>query len=80
VAAALSLVPASQAITEPPAASTGGTCFGDSGSPKFVGDSMVIGGVTSFGLNGTCGGAGGVFRMDRANGQTFINSFIAGHP
>lgn len=47
--------------------STGGTCFGDSGGPNFVGDSNVIGGVTSFGLNGSCGGTGGVFRLDRAN-------------
>ena len=61
-------------------ASTGGTCFGDSGGPNFVGTSMVVGGVTSFGLNGTSGGTGGVFRMDRANVQNFINSFIAAHP
>jgi secreted trypsin-like serine protease len=60
-------------------ASTGGTCFGDSGGPNFVGDSMVIGGVTSFGLNGNCGGTGGVFRMDRANVLSFISSFIAAH-
>src|SRR5256712_3865305 len=43
-------------------ASTGGTCFGDSGGPNYLGTSNVIAGVTSFGLNGTCGGAGGVFR------------------
>ena len=41
---------------------TGGTCFGDSGGPNFLGNSNVIAGVTSFGLNGTCGGTGGVFR------------------
>lgn len=45
---------------------TGGTCFGDSGGPNFVGSSNVIGGVTSFGLNGTCGGTGGVYRLDRS--------------
>jgi hypothetical protein len=61
-------------------AKTGGTCFGHSGGPNFVGTSMVVGGVTSFGLNGTCGGTGGVFRTDRANVLTFINSFIAAHP
>jgi hypothetical protein len=44
---------------------TGGTCFGDSGGPNFVRTSNVIGGVTSFGLNGTCGGTGGVYRVDR---------------
>lgn len=45
---------------------TGGTCFGDSGGPNFVGRSNVIGGVTSFGLNVTCAGTGGVFRVDRS--------------
>jgi len=29
---------------------TGGTCFGDSGGPNFVGNSSVVGGVTSYGL------------------------------
>jgi hypothetical protein len=47
-------------------ANTGGTCFGDSGGPNFVGSSNVIAGVTSFGLNGTCGGTGGVYRLDRS--------------
>lgn len=61
-------------------ASTGGTCFGDSGGPNFVGDSLVVGGVTSFGLNGNCAGTGGVFRMDRANVLAFIASFIAANP
>ena len=40
---------------------TGGTCFGDSGGPNFLGTGLVIAGVTSFGLNGSCGGTGGVF-------------------
>lgn len=46
--------------------STGGTCFGDSGGPNFVGTSRVVAGVTSFGLNGNCAGTGGVFRVDRS--------------
>jgi hypothetical protein len=46
---------------------TGGTCFGDSGGPNFIGNSNVIGGVTSFGLNGNCAGTGGVYRVDRAD-------------
>lgn len=45
-------------------AHTGGTCFGDSGGPNFIGSSNVIGGVTSFGLNGNCAGTGGVYRLD----------------
>ena len=61
-------------------AATGGTCFGDSGGPNFLGDSMTVAGVTSFGLNGTCGGTGGVFRIDRLNVLNFINAFIAANP
>lgn len=39
-------------------AHTGGTCFGDTN---------VIAGVTSYGLNGNCAGTGGVYRVDRAD-------------
>jgi secreted trypsin-like serine protease len=56
-------------------ASTGGTCFGDSGGPNFLGNSNVIAGVTSFGLNGTCAGTGGVFRVDRSWSLDWIKSF-----
>jgi hypothetical protein len=57
-------------------ASTGGTCFGDSGGPNYLGSSNVIAGVTSFGLNGTCGGTGGVFRMDRQDVLDFVGKFL----
>jgi len=57
-------------------ASTGGTCFGDSGGPNYVGSSNVIAGVTSFGLNGTCGGTGGVFRLDRKNVLDFVGQYL----
>lgn len=57
-------------------ASTGGTCFGDSGGPNYLGTSNVVAGVTSFGLNGTCGGTGGVFRMDRANVLDFVGQYL----
>jgi len=57
-------------------ASTGGTCFGDSGGPNYLGTSNVIAGVTSFGLNGTCGGTGGVFRLDRKNVLDFVTQYL----
>jgi secreted trypsin-like serine protease len=57
-------------------ASTGGTCFGDSGGPNFVGTSSVVGGVTSFGINGTCGGTGGVFRLDRSDVVSFVSQYL----
>jgi len=55
---------------------TGGTCFGDSGGPNFLGDSNVIAGVTSFGINGNCAGTGGVFRMDRQNVLDFVGLYF----
>jgi secreted trypsin-like serine protease len=57
-------------------ASTGGTCFGDSGGPNFLGSSNVVGGVTSFGINGNCAGTGGVFRMDRQDVLDFVRPFL----
>jgi V8-like Glu-specific endopeptidase len=55
-------------------ADTGGTCFGDSGGPNFIGDSNVVGGVTSYGLNGNCAGTGGVYRVDRADDLNWLES------
>src|SRR5256712_2259850 len=57
-------------------ASTGGTCFGDSGGPNYVASSNVIAGVTSFGLNGNCAGTGGVFRLDRQNVLDFVTRYL----
>lgn len=59
-------------------ANTGGTCFGDSGGPNFIGDTNVIAGVTSFGLNQNCGGTGGVYRIDTAEDLAWITSFLTG--
>lgn len=56
---------------------TGGTCFGDSGGPNFIGDSNVLAGVTSFGLNSTCAGTGGVYRVDRADDLNWLATFFA---
>jgi hypothetical protein len=57
-------------------ANTGGTCFGDSGGPNFIGHSNVVGGVTSFGINGNCAGTGGVYRVDRADDLDFLANFV----
>jgi len=55
---------------------TGGTCFGDSGGPNFLGDTNIVAGVTSFGINGNCAGTGGVFRTDRQDVLDFIDVFM----
>jgi hypothetical protein len=54
--------------------STGGTCFGDSGGPNFIGTSNIVGGVTSFGINGNCAGTGGVYRVDRVDNLNWLRS------
>jgi len=59
--------------------STGGTCFGDSGGPNFLGTSNVVAGVTSFGLNGNCAGTGGVYRVDRADDLNWLYGEFADH-
>jgi len=54
---------------------TGGTCFGDSGGPNFIGrgaNKLTIAGVTSFGKNGTCAGQGGVYRVDRPDDLNWL--------
>ena len=54
--------------------STGGTCFGDSGGPNFIGKTSVVAGVTSFGINGNCAGTGGVYRVDRSDDLNWLYS------
>ncbi len=60
--------------------STGGTCFGDSGGPNFLGagatETKIVAGVTSFGINGNCAGTGGVFRIDRQDVLDFVSPFL----
>jgi len=57
-------------------AHSGGTCFGDSGGANFLGDTNIVAGITSFGMNSTCGGTGGVFRTDRQDVQDFVRAFL----
>jgi secreted trypsin-like serine protease len=61
-------------------AHTGGTCFGDSGGPNFIGTGNVVVGVTSFGKNGTCGGTGGVYRVDQPDDLAWLATILAKNP
>jgi len=53
----------------------GGTCFGDSGGPIFRARCTVVVAVTSFGLNQTCTGSTGGYRMDQQDDLDFLASF-----
>jgi len=58
---------------------SGGTCFGDSGGPLFVGESNVIGAVVSFGFT-PCIGIDYNFRMDTETAQDFVAPYMSWDP
>jgi hypothetical protein len=49
-----------------------GTCFGDSGGLILQHGTDTIWMVSSFGLNGTCSGIGGGYRIDQADDVAFL--------
>jgi hypothetical protein len=56
---------------------TGGTCFGDSGGPIFLGgpESDIVVGITSFGNSG-CAGTDFAYRVDIQDSQDFLSQFM----
>jgi secreted trypsin-like serine protease len=54
----------------------GGSCFGDSGSPKFVGSSSTIVAVTSWG-DAVCRAHNMNWRLDIASSRAFLANFVA---
>jgi hypothetical protein len=53
----------------------GGTCFGDSGGPTFVGTTNQVVAVTSFGLSPNCTGTDDEYRIDQADDLAFLAGF-----
>ncbi len=60
-----------------PATGNGGTCYGDSGGPHFVGDSKVIVAITITG-DMYCRSTDKDYRIDTPESLAFITSFITG--
>jgi hypothetical protein len=52
---------------------TGGTCFGDSGGPVFLGDTLVA--VTSYGYTDNCRYLGGYQRVDIPSVDQWLATF-----
>ena len=52
------------------------SCFGDSGGPIFIEDTNFILGVNSYVVHSNCKGTGGAFRIDQADVQEWILSFL----
>lgn len=54
----------------------GGTCYGDSGGPNFIGQGNVIAGITVKG-DSACRSTNDIYRMDIANARSFLSQFMA---
>jgi V8-like Glu-specific endopeptidase len=57
-------------------AKDGGVCFGDSGGPRFLGDSMLIVATTSGG-NSACTGPSASYRLDTPSARAFLGRFVS---
>lgn len=66
-----------QLSSDPGLAHSGGICLGDSGGPAFYGDSNVIAGVSSFLRGSDCFGGGFVHRVDLADENAWVRSFLS---
>jgi len=64
-------------VTANPAQGRGGICFGDSGGPNLLGDTIL--GVNSFVANRNCAGVTYSYRIDTTEALSFINATIAAH-
>jgi secreted trypsin-like serine protease len=66
---------ASLFLSQNPATGDGGTCYGDSGGPNFLGDSNTIAGITSWGDN-PCRSTNVTYRVDTPQAREFLAQFV----
>jgi hypothetical protein len=66
---------ASLRLSQNPATNDGGTCFGDSGGPNFLGKSDTIAAITMTG-DAVCQATNVTYRLDTSSARTFLKSFV----
>ncbi len=59
-----------------PATGDGGTCYGDSGGPNFLGDTNIVAGTTITG-DFVCRATNVDYRLDTASARDFLKSYVA---
>jgi hypothetical protein len=59
-----------------PSTGSGGTCFGDSGGPHFLGNTDLIVSITVTG-DAVCRATDKTFRVDTARARAFLSQFVA---
>jgi len=63
-------------ISMNPSTGNGGTCYGDSGGPNFLGDTNVIAAITITG-DAVCRSTNVVYRLDTESARTFLADYVA---
>ena len=58
-----------------PATGDGGTCYGDSGGPNFLGDTNIVAGTTITG-DFVCRATNVDYRMDTFSAQSFLRQYV----
>jgi len=62
-------------ISMNPATGDGGTCYGDSGGPNFLGDTNLLAATTITG-DAMCRATNVVYRLDTASARSFLAQFV----
>jgi hypothetical protein len=70
-----SITPSWLRISMNPATGNGGTCYGDSGGPNFVGTSNIIAATTNTG-DAVCRATNTVYRLDTDSARAFLRRFV----
>jgi secreted trypsin-like serine protease len=70
-----SINPAWLRISMNPATGNGGTCYGDSGGPNFLGSTNTIAAITITG-DAVCRSTNVVYRLDTESARAFISQYV----
>jgi secreted trypsin-like serine protease len=62
-------------ISMNPSTGNGGTCYGDSGGPNFLGTSQIIAAITITG-DAVCRSTNVVYRLDTESARTFLAQYV----
>jgi V8-like Glu-specific endopeptidase len=70
-----SLNPSWLRISMNPATGNGGTCYGDSGGPNFLGTTNIVAAITITG-DAVCRSTNVVYRLDTASARAFLSQYV----
>jgi hypothetical protein len=62
-------------ISANPATGDGGTCYGDSGGPNFLGTTNVVAAITITG-DAICRATNVVYRLDTESARAFLGQYV----